>query len=347
MIKTILFVALSIQEAFSDQLCAVVTSSVSPFQNVQCYDGRVWSWSPRPLLLSASRSSYGATVWNGKNLCILGGQTPLGVNVSDMANVDCFGGASWKSQPSLPAGISNANAVAFNGNLYALGGQIANAIQTNVDTLSPLSGSSWVSAPPLPAAVSFFGAEVFQGRLYVLGGNDASDNYLSNVYSFNGTAWRTEPNLPTNRCCFATEVFNGRLCMIGGNDGTDYLYDVSCYNGATWQTRVTNLPRSKVGMAGSIVTAGHLWVLGGYGYDSVDQIWGDLSYVDVFDGSSWVTQPNMLSIGKTTVALLNLSGSGGTQRAVNTQMSIPGGAPMPSALALPFLGALAAIALRL
>jgi hypothetical protein len=150
--------------------------------------------------------------------------------------------SSWTtSATSLPVGRSLAQAVAYNGYLYVLGGQtdstaaVGTVSYINITSTGVL-GSTWNNADlPGGAGRNAFGAAVSNGYLYVAGGDNGSgtkkgDIYYAQLNTTDGslaTAWATETNtFTTARSGLSLVAYNGRLYVIGGTDGTNNLTDV-------------------------------------------------------------------------------------------------------------------------
>lgn len=209
--------------------------------------------------LSASLADEAAVAYNGK-LYVVGGCTAYTAGVCtnnlssveyDTINADGSLGASWTSVNGLPSGRSLEQAVAYNGNIYVIGGRVSSSQSTsNTVWYAPVTATgslgSWVdnSSNYLPsgadrnsfgAAISqvYKGGGVYASYLYVAGGVTSSGTYRNDVYyapiNSDGTigTWGTTISFNTPRDAFSMIAYNGMLYVVGGYDGsakTDIQY---------------------------------------------------------------------------------------------------------------------------
>ncbi len=218
-------------------------------------------------------------------------------------NNNAYGGAgsipTWTSTTSLPTALYDADAVAYNGYVYVIGGATNNDVdQTAVYSAqmssSGLVGSTWntLSGSALPVALEQATAVVNNGYVYVMGGSSSSSVQSAVYYAqlgSNGTlgAWHTTTSLTNpNGSAFATTgassfVNNGYIYVAGGGSsastcsGTTYTsvyYAPINANGTigTWSSAYVGLSANSLGSissytkyASALTWDGAVYILGG------------------------------------------------------------------------------------
>jgi autotransporter-associated beta strand protein len=210
---------------------------------------------------------------------------------SSVATVDIYAanGVSTQATNAAPwSGRSNFGAVAFNGQMWVLGGYDgSNSLN---DVWSSSNGVTWTqatNAAPWSRRLSF-GAVVLNGQMWVLGGGD--DGGLRNDVwsSSNGVTWTQVTNAApwSRRFKFGAVVLNGQMWVLGGEDG-GLRNDVwSSSDGMTW-TQVTNAaPWSRRYKLGAVEFNGQMWVLGGEDGGFRNDVWSSS------DGMTWTQVTN-------------------------------------------------------
>ena len=190
---------------------------------------------------------------------------------------------TWTTEANaLPAPVSGASSVFYNGHVYIMGG---NNYSTNVDTFlntvysAPLNANgsvgTWTTeANALPVYPEGATAITYNGYIYIMGGNYSAGVH-STVYSAplnaNGSVgtWTTEANaLPTGLWNASAVVSSGHVYVMGGNNGTNAVSTVYSAplnaNGSvgTWTTEANALPAS-FNAANSVANNGFIYVIGG------------------------------------------------------------------------------------
>ena len=146
-----------------------------------------------------------------------------------------LGGGVWVSKGALPTTRSDANGFALNGNVFALGGQVAsNTITANVEKYTQAT-DVWTSYVPMLISNWLFGHGSLYGLGYTMGTDNASDtSFGSATYQLDPilAAWATKTSLTTTRRAPASAVLNGSLYAFGGYNGSD-LSSIEKYNAFT------------------------------------------------------------------------------------------------------------------
>ena len=200
--------------------------------------------------LPAARADQSAVTYNGY-LYEVGGctaytagacNTELGEVRSVLINTDGTLDTTWNTLNPLPTSEvrSSAQAVAYNGFFYVIGGVTSSAGASRTVYVAPITTTgtlgTWVdnSANYLPVAQDRrnFGAAVSGGYMYVAGGENATGTKKNDVYyapiNSDGSlgTWNTTAAFTSTRSAFSLVAYNGNLYVVGGYDGTNALTDV-------------------------------------------------------------------------------------------------------------------------
>ncbi len=172
------------------------------------------------------------------------------IESTNPGNGTCSGWCS-SSQYNLPTSLAKFSLVAYNGFLYALGGQDVSCVAGNATGDSGIcktvyvaklgangepqlwhptdsnksNWSYWYRAGDLPSPRSAIKVVAYNSRLYLLGGTTSSGGTtsVSNAAQVaditpNGTlsAWSATTSLPTSLTGYTAQAYNDRLYVVGG-----------------------------------------------------------------------------------------------------------------------------------
>lgn len=122
---------------------------------------------------------------------------------------------NWESGPPLPVARTEVAGAVVRGEIYIVGGYLANGQSSaRVDVYRPAT-RRWRRAPDLPVAVNHAMAAAYRGRLYVIGGH-SDRGTLRATYVLAGGRWRSLRPLPASRGAAGAAVAGGRLYVVGG-----------------------------------------------------------------------------------------------------------------------------------
>jgi hypothetical protein len=224
---------------------------------------------------------------------------------------------------------------AYNGYLYAVGGQGASGPTTDVD-YAPINSNgtigAWASTTALTTARTYPGVVAYNGYLYIYGGWNTGASALGTVdyapiNSSTGAlgSWTTSSNaMATASCRFGMAVYNGYLYAIGGNTGT--VSSTQCGNASTpvntvqfapfkangdvgaWSTSANTFTNARMSPA-SVAYNGFLYLNGG----TID---GTTAYKDTLyapilsngDVGAWITSTPQLPTAKYRHAMVAYKG---------------------------------------
>ena len=156
--------------------------------------------------------------------------------------------------------------VAFDNQLYAIGGETSQGISGALEVYNP-DADAWIARTAKPVPVTDISAALVNGLVYVPGGRVGADPHqvtaLLEIYDPASDQWRTGAALPHPLSGYALQAFEGRLYLFGGWEGANYLSSVYIYDPAldTWQAR-TPLPTPRA-FSGAASAGGKIYVIGG------------------------------------------------------------------------------------
>ncbi len=170
----------------------------------------------------------------------------------------------WQARTSLPAARMNLAVVAYDDQIYAIGGEATDGVTGAVERYDP-AVDTWQALLAKPLPVADVQAAVIGGKIYVPGGRTAS-GALTNaleIFDTGSDQWAQGANLPLALSAYAITAFEGRLYLFGGWDGSQftnlaYVYDPRL---DSW-TALTPMPTRR-GYAGAAVAGGKIYVVGG------------------------------------------------------------------------------------
>lgn len=197
-------------------------------------DGSLGAWQTNPTTFPAFRHLARGAIW-GDRLYVGGGEIG-GASQTDVwhapFNADGTLGA-FQATSSLPAGRQHHGWQAWNGRLYAFGGDNGQGTafaDSWVATINP-DGSlgAWTATTPMPAPDSVFASVVYDGHLFVIGGGYGLSTQLrtrvmSAPINPDGTvgAWTLVSSTPGPHSYCDAVAEGGFIYLVPGTDGPDY-----------------------------------------------------------------------------------------------------------------------------
>jgi DNA-binding CsgD family transcriptional regulator/N-acetylneuraminic acid mutarotase len=182
-----------------------------------------------------------------------------------LGNPQDVASSRWVSKAQMPTSRARLAVVAYQGELYAIGGDTADGVSGAVEVYDPTT-DTWTRRANKPWPVRNVAAAVLTDRIYVPGGHDAMDQAISTVevYDPQADAWSEVAPLPTPLFAYAIAALNGKLYLFGGWDSTRYLDTVFIYDLAS-DTWAAGTPMGEPrGFCAAAVVGERVYVLGGY-----------------------------------------------------------------------------------
>ncbi len=205
----------------------------------------------------------------------------------------------WQSRAPLPIPRRGLGVIAYEGHVYAIGGESADGVSGAVERYDP-EADGWTPLANKPTAVADVATALIGGEIYVPGGRILSGSPTAVVEAYNPETdtWETRASLPVALSAYALAALEGKLYLFGGWDGSAYVDTVYEYDPAqdVW-TAKTPMPTAR-GLAGAAVADGKIYVIGGY--DGQDDLAANEEYVPSQDdgqGNPW-TEKSPLPVGR-------------------------------------------------
>jgi DNA-binding CsgD family transcriptional regulator len=201
----------------------------------------------------------------------------------------------WKARAPLPVPRRGMGLVAYEGQVYVVGGESAEGVTGSVERYDP-QADGWTSLANKPNAVADVAAALVGDQIYVPGGRtpSGSPSAMVEAYSPESDTWESKAPLPTALSGYALVALEGKLYLFGGWDGSTYVDLVYEYDPAedVWMPK-TAMPTARA-FAGAAVVDGKIYVIGGY--DGQHDLTTNEEYVpsrDDSQGDPWTTMPPM------------------------------------------------------
>ena len=205
----------------------------------------------------------------------------------------------WQARAPLPVPRQGLALVAYEGHVYAIGGESADGVSGAVERYDP-EADGWTPLADKPTAVADVAAALIGGEIYVPGGRTLSGSPTAVVEAYNPEtdAWEARASLPVALSAYALAALEGKLYLFGGWDGSAYLDSVYEYDPAqdVW-TAKTRMPTAR-GFAGAAIADGKIYVIGGH--DGQEDLAANEEYVPSQDngqGNPW-TVKSPLPVGR-------------------------------------------------
>jgi DNA-binding CsgD family transcriptional regulator len=196
----------------------------------------------------------------------------------------------WQSLAQIPNPRSRLAVTAYDGRIYAIGGETAEGV-SNAVAVYLTQSDEWVRGPDKPTAAANISAVAAGGIVYVPGGSGAGGEMSDRLEVLDVAAgtWSERSPLPSKVCAYALAQVDGAIYLFGGWDGSAYLAQALRYDPAdeAWQT-LPDMPTPRA-FAGAGVIGSKIYVVGGYDGAS------ELDTCEVYDPerAAWAGCPPM------------------------------------------------------
>ena len=147
-----------------------------------------------------------------------------------------------ETMTAITAAVDQHGFTECGGKLYAVGGEISGAAQSNAVYEYDPAANTWATKEVLPISVQSPGVESVGGKVYCIGGLTA-DGVTDKVYEYDptGDTWTEKTAFPAAREDFGTAVVDGLIYCFGGVNpaGAGTIFKrLDIYNPATnaWAT---------------------------------------------------------------------------------------------------------------
>ena len=201
----------------------------------------------------------------------------------------------WQSNPGLPEGRAAMGAVAYNNNLYLVGGDTATGVSGDLIVYN-LASNEWKQLAAKPTPVNEVKAVLIGEKVYVPGGKraDGSLTGVLEVYDPRQNTWETRAPMPAPISNYALTAYEGNLYLFGGWDGKKISDLIYRYDPDTdrWETRKL-IPGAR--MTGAAATLdGRILLIGGQAEQGgLKEVWIYYPDRDSEGDSAWQKGPNL------------------------------------------------------
>lgn len=171
----------------------------------------------------------------------------------------------WQEFTPIPEPIAGMAAVAYNGNIYSIGGDGQQGVSGSVLRYITTE-DTWEQMSDKPTPVTDIEGVVIGEKIYVPGGRLANgDNTdVLEVYDPLNDTWELKASLPVKISSYALADFEGQIYLFGGRDG-EMVSDIALsYDPLDdeWDY-LTPLPTPRA-YAGAASVGGKIYVIGGW-----------------------------------------------------------------------------------
>jgi hypothetical protein len=243
------------------------------------------SWDSNTAVLAADVTDIQAVTFDSK-IVYLGGED---LNQKVFSSID---GVTWieEGTDELTAPIYQYGLVAWNGNLYSIGGRGFSSGSDQVISSAGTDLTNWTFEGSLSGPRFNHCSLVAGSNLLAIGGqSNISGDFIDLVEASDGTdvsTWSTIGNLPVAIREMACTLYNGTIYIIGGRIASGVVRTVysSSDAGVTWSEVGSNAFPVALSQARAIVYDNAIYVLGGS-----DASFDELATVyRSSDGLNWV-----------------------------------------------------------
>lgn len=171
----------------------------------------------------------------------------------------------WRQLAPMLTPRSRLGSIAYEGKIYAIGGETSAGITGIVEQYDPLT-DQWQKVAQKPVAVADIQAAIIGDRIYVPGGKRA-DGSITNqmeIYDPRQDTWQRGADLLKPVSAYALVAFEGKLYLFGGWDGQNYIADVYEFdtNLNLW-TKFSEMDFARA-YASATVIGNQIYIIGGY-----------------------------------------------------------------------------------
>jgi N-acetylneuraminic acid mutarotase len=288
--------------------------------------GEDWAATNRPLPVAQTDAAAAAA---GVIVYAIGGETAAGVTNTLYA----FNATehTWRSLTPKPTAVAAASATALFGEIYVVGGRLADGQPTDVvEVYSPIQ-NAWRPVTALPQPVAG-GLALSDGAfLYLFGGWNGT-TYLDTTYVYDPgeDRWRPLAEMPQPGAFTTGQFVTGRLYVVGGFDGEQELAVCHFFNPNLDEWFACPNMLVARGKAGSAAVLNKLYVIGGgmngrqeitfsERYDPATETWQVVNSPLLAENPTWVG----LGVANVENRIFVFGGRRGDELSLNTYIYAP------------------------
>jgi DNA-binding CsgD family transcriptional regulator/N-acetylneuraminic acid mutarotase len=201
---------------------------------------------------------------------------------------------NWAYHVPLNMARANFALVAFQDNIFAIGGSAGENIATRRLDSYNIATKKWTERTNTLTATASAMAVILENKIYLPGGCNDNGQALTilQIYDPNSDSWSSGPALPAPRCAYGLIAFSDKLYLFGGWDGKKFTDTVLVYTPKTkqWRTLTPPMPEA-MGNLGVAILDEQIYIVGGTnGQNSLNQL-----YQFNPETESWTKKATMLA----------------------------------------------------
>ncbi len=194
---------------------------------VNRYDVVNDTWTPATAMIAAA---YGIdAVAIGGNIYVPGGSddtddTGDGGTFLDALQVYSTTAGGWSLAAPMPVALAYASAVAYEGRLYVIGGELNDGSYTNTLHIYDPATDTWSHGASMSETRGYAAAAATGGKIYVAGGfaGETTVHNSLEIYDPVADSWSFGPDLPRDWAPFGDGVLNDRYFVVFNGDAISY-----------------------------------------------------------------------------------------------------------------------------
>jgi DNA-binding CsgD family transcriptional regulator/N-acetylneuraminic acid mutarotase len=228
----------------------------------------------------------------------------------------------WATRPAMPTRRAGLALIAFNQQLFAIGGVRGNDRATRaVEIYDPVT-DNWLEGASKPTATSNIAGVVLDDKIYVPGGctnEDGKATDILEIYEPKTDSWRQGPALPEARCGYGLVAYEDELYLFGGWNGEAFEDTIFIFSPQKdrWEISKETMPQP-VGYLGAAALGEAIYIVGGYdGQNELNQ-----TYAFMPETGEWVAkaplQEKRVGLGLVSNGQSLFAVGGGWGQALNT-----------------------------
>lgn len=174
----------------------------------------------------------------------------------------------WATRPAMPTRRAGLALIAFNGQLFAVGGVRGNDRATRAVEIYDPATDTWIEGASKPTATSNIAGVALDDKIYVPGGCTNEDGKATDafdIYDPKNDSWEQGAALPEARCGYGLVAYEDKLYLFGGWNGEAFEDTIFIFSPQRnrWEVSKETMPQP-IGYLGAAVLGEAIYIAGGY-----------------------------------------------------------------------------------
>lgn len=199
----------------------------------------------------------------------------------------------WVPRHPIPHSVSEMPHLAFEGEVWVIGGAEFGATSDQVSIYNPQT-DQWREGLPLPSSRHHLMTASAMGQVFAIGGYFSFSRAEDDVYSYDPASgeWQSRSPIPSGRAAAVATSLDDYIYVTGGVEGRSLTNSHMRYDpiADTW-TELTPMPTAREHLAGAVID-GLIYIVGGRSDFSGGE---SVTILEVYDptSDSWLSLPGM------------------------------------------------------